>query len=118
MSHVKNKASELFYSFYRILRRNNVPNAKEIAQQLTLNGVDQIITAMDEVLYPNPFKPFYGVLKEEVEKIEVKEKDDSEDLEQQILDACREYEYTDEDNHSTAFVNGFAAGAKWMKNKQ
>ena len=80
MSHVKNKASELFYSFYRILRRNNVPNAKEIAQQLTLNGADQIIAAMDEVLYPNPFKQFYGVLKEEVKKIEVKKEDDNENV--------------------------------------
>lgn len=47
----------------------------------------------------------------------MKEDLEAEDLKKEILEACREYEYTDEDNHSTAFVNGFAAGAKWMKEK-
>ena len=47
----------------------------------------------------------------------MKEELEAEQLEKEILEACREYEYTDEDNYSTAFVNGFAAGAKWMKDK-
>ena len=64
----KEKAEELFYSFYRIERRGNTINAKIISKQCALIAVDEILDALDKSLIDADIEWFKQV-KQEIEKL-------------------------------------------------
>ena len=40
-----------------------------LAKQCSLIAVDEIIQAMDSVMFPNPFKQYWNKVKQEIEKL-------------------------------------------------
>ena len=68
----KDKAGELFYSFYRIERRGNTIDAKIIAKQCALVAVDDILKVAKELADEETLTPviiYWLKVKQEIEKL-------------------------------------------------
>ena len=70
----KDKANELV-DIYRIMLMNEDTECGQeiictiIAKKSALIAVDEIMKAMDDVMLPNPFKQYWGQVKQEIEKL-------------------------------------------------
>jgi hypothetical protein len=70
----KDKAIELVDT-YRIMLMNSDTECGEeilctvIAKYCALIAVDEVIQAMDNVMFPNPFKQYWNKIKQEIEKL-------------------------------------------------
>jgi hypothetical protein len=72
---MKKVAKQLIEKFYFALPNNgsfsginNVNDRWNEAVNCALIAVDEIIDAMDRVLFPNPFRQYWETIKEEIEK--------------------------------------------------
>ncbi len=72
---MKKAAKQLIEKFYFALPNNgslsgtnNVNDRWNEAVDCALIAVDEIIDAMDRVLFPNPFRQYWETIKEEIEK--------------------------------------------------
>jgi hypothetical protein len=72
---MKKTAKQLIEKFYFALPNNgsfsgtnNINDRWNEAVDCALIAVDEIIDAMDRVLFPNPFRQYWETIKEEIEK--------------------------------------------------
>jgi hypothetical protein len=72
---MKKVAKQLIEKFYFALPNNgsfsginNINDRWNEAVNCALIAVDEIIDAMDRVLFPNPFRQYWETIKEEIEK--------------------------------------------------
>jgi hypothetical protein len=70
----KENAINLVDSYRNILMNEDSECGEEIlctviAKKCALIAVDEITDAMNRVLFPNPFKQYWEVVKEEIEKL-------------------------------------------------
>jgi len=66
----KNKAKDLIKKFTITADDSNGMYYMDIAtKEKALIAVDEIIKAMDDVLYPNPFKQYWSLVRKEIEKL-------------------------------------------------
>jgi hypothetical protein len=72
---MKKAAKQLIEKFYFALPNNgsfsgtnNINDRWNEAVDCALIAVDEIIDAMDRVLFPNPFRQYWETIKEEIEK--------------------------------------------------
>lgn len=61
----KEKAKNLFDKMFSSGRSIEVEQSKKCA----LVAVDEIVKAMDDVMFPNPFKQYWNEVKQEIEKL-------------------------------------------------
>ena len=65
----KEKAKDLYDSYWYCLFESNIEKKNYWSKQCTLIAVDEVMIYLDQIMLPNPFKQYWNEVKQEIEKL-------------------------------------------------